>query len=244
MAALQRGVIKEALTFDDVLLLPGHSEILPSTADLRTRLTPDITLSLPIISSAMDTVTEARLAIALAQAGGIGVIHRNIEPERAGRGSPQGQALRERHGGQSDHHLSRRDARRRAGADAPRTAFPAFRWSSAARRKPGAALRHSDQSRRALRRQSAAAGVRADDQEAHHRARGRGQDEARRLLHQHRLEKLLVVDDDYRCVGLITVKDIEKATQHPECLQGRRGAPARRRRLDGRRQGLSSAPGC
>src|ERR1700744_1553036 len=81
MAVSQRGVFKEALTFDDVLLLPGHSEILPSTADLKTRLTPGITLSLPIISAAMDTVTEARLAIALAQAGGIGVIHRNMDPE-------------------------------------------------------------------------------------------------------------------------------------------------------------------
>ena len=81
MAASERAAIKEALTFDDVLLLPGHSEVLPSGVDLRTRLTREITLSLPIISAAMDTVTEARLAIALAQAGGIGVIHRNIEPE-------------------------------------------------------------------------------------------------------------------------------------------------------------------
>ena len=81
MAAVQRAVFKEALTFDDVLLLPGHSEIMPSGVELRTRLTRDDQLNLPIISAAMDTVTEARLAIALAQAGGIGVIHRNLEPD-------------------------------------------------------------------------------------------------------------------------------------------------------------------
>ena len=67
----------EALTFDDVLLRPGHSEVVPSQVDVRTRLTREISLNMPIISSAMDTVTEARLAIAMAQAGGIGVIHRN-----------------------------------------------------------------------------------------------------------------------------------------------------------------------
>ncbi len=73
--------IPEALTFDDVLMRPGHSEVLPSETDLRSRITKRISLNLPIISSAMDTVTEARLAIAMAQAGGLGVIHRNLSPE-------------------------------------------------------------------------------------------------------------------------------------------------------------------
>ena len=72
---------REALTFDDVLLKPGHSEVLPAETDISTRLTRSISLNLPIISAAMDTVTEARLAIAMAQAGGIGVIHRNLEPD-------------------------------------------------------------------------------------------------------------------------------------------------------------------
>ena len=71
----------EALTFDDVLLRPGHSEVMPSGVDLSSRFTRTITLNIPIVSSAMDTVTEARLAIAMAQAGGIGVIHRNLEPD-------------------------------------------------------------------------------------------------------------------------------------------------------------------
>ena len=73
--------IREAYTFDDVLLKPGLSDILPSEADIRTRLTRAIPLNIPIISSAMDTVTEARMAIAMAQAGGIGVIHRNLDPD-------------------------------------------------------------------------------------------------------------------------------------------------------------------
>ena len=74
--------IPEALTFDDVLMRPGHSEVLPAETDLRSRITKSISVNLPIISSAMDTVTEARLAIAMAQAGGLGVIHRNLTPEQ------------------------------------------------------------------------------------------------------------------------------------------------------------------
>src|SRR5437016_3113689 len=81
MAAIGNGNLVEALTFDDVLLKPGLSEVAPSDADVRTRITRGIELNIPIIASAMDTVTEAKMAIAMAQAGGIGVIHRNLEPE-------------------------------------------------------------------------------------------------------------------------------------------------------------------
>jgi IMP dehydrogenase len=79
MAILTEARIRDALTFDDVLLQPGASEILPAQADVRTKLTREISLNIPLISSAMDTVTEARLAIAMAQAGGLGVIHRNLD---------------------------------------------------------------------------------------------------------------------------------------------------------------------
>ena len=103
-----------ALTFDDVLLQPGHSEVMPGETDVRTRIAGDIDLNMPILSAAMDTVTESRLAIAMAQAGGIGVIHRNLPPaEQAEAGAP-GQEIRIRHGGQSGHHRPRRDAGRRA----------------------------------------------------------------------------------------------------------------------------------
>src|SRR5690348_17592392 len=77
----QNGTLVEALTFDDVLIKPGLSEILPSEADIRSRITRSIPLNIPIVASAMDTVTEAQMAIAMAQAGGLGVIHRNLEPE-------------------------------------------------------------------------------------------------------------------------------------------------------------------
>src|SRR5438876_9183063 len=76
------GKLREALTFDDVLLKPGLSELLPSDADIRTRITREVSLNIPIVASAMDTVTEAKMAIAMAQAGGLGVIHRNLEPEQ------------------------------------------------------------------------------------------------------------------------------------------------------------------
>src|SRR2546430_10215618 len=76
------GKLREALTFDDVLLKPGLSELLPSDADVRTRITREIPLNIPIVASAMDTVTEAKMAIAMAQAGGLGVIHRNLEPDQ------------------------------------------------------------------------------------------------------------------------------------------------------------------
>src|SRR5262249_27533075 len=84
MDAKRNGSLREALTFDDVLLKPGLSELLPSDADIRTRITREIPLNIPIIASAMDTVTEARMAIAMAQAGGLGVIHRNLDPEQQG----------------------------------------------------------------------------------------------------------------------------------------------------------------
>ena len=80
MAKKTNGEFPEALTFDDVLIRPGLSEVLPSDVDIRSRITRSISLNIPIIASAMDTVTESQMAIAMAQAGGIGVIHRNLEP--------------------------------------------------------------------------------------------------------------------------------------------------------------------
>ena len=85
--------ISEAFTFDDVLLKPGLSDILPSDADIRSRVTRSIPLNIPIMASAMDTVTEARMAIAMAQAGGVGVIHRNFDPEAPGRAGAAGQEV-------------------------------------------------------------------------------------------------------------------------------------------------------
>jgi IMP dehydrogenase len=213
----------EALTFDDVLLKPGHSTVMPSEVDVRGKLTRSITLNLPIISSAMDTVTEARLAIAMAQAGGIGVIHRNLDPEL------QAEEVRKVKRFESGMVVN------------PITIFPDETLADAL------ALmgRHSISGvpvveRGANGKPSRLVGivtnrdVRFADNPFQPVSElmtkklitvreGVGQDEAKRLLHHHRIEKLLVVDDDHRCVGLITVKDIEKATLHPSACKDAEG---------------------
>jgi IMP dehydrogenase len=192
---------REALTFDDVLLRPGRSEVLPAETDISTRLTRAISLNLPILSAAMDTVTESRLAIAMAQAGGIGVIHRNLDPEQqaeevrqvkkfesgmvvipvvkgAGKG---GQVV-----GRLVGILTNRDVRFASNPD-----------------QTVAELMTRDNLIRATENVS--------------------QDEAKRLLHQHRIEKLLVVDKDDNCIGLVTVKDIEKAQLNPFASKDEQG---------------------
>ena len=102
-------IIHEALTFDDVLLEPAYSEILPREVDLKTQLTRRITLNIPIISAAMDTVTEARLAIAIAQEGGIGIIHKNMSPKEQARRSRARQEIRKRRDPRPDHGVARHD---------------------------------------------------------------------------------------------------------------------------------------
>ena len=196
---------------------------MPSEVAITTRLTRSISLNLPIISSAMDTVTEARLAIAMAQAGGIGVIHRNLEPEQ------QAEEVRKVKRFESGMVVD------------PITIFPDETLADAL----ALMRRHSISGipvveRGASGRPSRLCGiltnrdVRFADNPLQPVSElmtkklvtvreGVGQDEAKRLLHQHRIEKLLVVDDDYRCVGLITVKDMEKATQHPNACKDAEG---------------------
>jgi IMP dehydrogenase len=215
--------LTDALTFDDVLLRPGHSEVMPGQVDIRTRLTRNISLNMPIVSSAMDTVTEARLAIAMAQAGGIGVIHRNLEPEE------QAEEVRKVKRFESGMVVN------------PITIFPDETLADAL-----ALMRHHGISgipvveRGPSGKPARLCGiltnrdVRFADNPLQPVAElmtkklitvreGVGKEEARRLLHQHRIEKLLVVDEDYRCVGLITVKDIEKATLYPIACKDAQG---------------------
>ena len=215
--------IPEALTFDDVLLRPAHSEVVPSQVDVRSRLTRSITLNMPIISSAMDTVTEARLAIAMAQAGGIGVIHRNLEPEE------QAEEVRKVKRYESGMVVN------------PITIFPDETLADAL-----ALMRYHGISgvpvveRGPTGKPAKLCGivtnrdVRFADNPLQPVSElmtkklitvreGVQKDDARRLLHQHRIEKLLVVDEDHRCVGLITVKDIEKATLHPHACKDAEG---------------------
>ena len=211
--------IRLGLTFDDVLLQPAASNVLPSGADTSTILTRDIKLSIPIISSAMDTVTEAEMAIVMAQLGGIGVLHRNMTIEE------QAQAVRQvkrfESGMVVDPITITPDA-----TLAQATAVMAANSISGipvveANGKLAGILTHRDvrfadnpnQPVRELMTSENLATVRP----------GASEDEARRLLHQRRIEKLLVVDEDYRCVGLITVKDMDKAVAYPNATKDASG---------------------
>jgi IMP dehydrogenase len=223
MAEIAKPAFREALTFDDVLLLPGHSEILPSGVNLRTRLTAEISLNLPIVSAAMDTVTEARLAIALAQAGGIGVIHRNMQPDE------QAEEVRKVKRYESgmvvnpiiifpDETLADALAlMRRAGisgipvVERGPQGKPARLCGILTNRD----VRFADNPFQPVSELMTKKVITVRE--------GVSQDEARRLLHQHRLEKLVVIDEDGRCVGLLTVKDMEKATQHPDASKDAEG---------------------
>jgi IMP dehydrogenase len=219
MASSEQSNFPEGLAFDDVLLRPGHSTIMPGAADIGTRLTRSIRLNLPIMSSAMDTVTEARLAIAMAQAGGIGVIHRNLTPEE-----------------QADE--VRKVKRFESGMVVdPITIFPEATLADALALMKRAAIsgipvveRGADGKPARLVGILTNRDVRFADDPRQPVAElmtrkvvtvGEGvtREEARRLLHQHRIEKLVVVDDRQRCVGLVTVKDIEKATAHPDAAK-------------------------
>jgi IMP dehydrogenase len=207
------------LTFDDVLLYPGESEVVPSMADTRTRLTRGLSLNIPIISSAMDTVTEADMAIVMAQLGGIGVLHRNLEIEA------QVEAVR---------HVKRFESGMVVN---PITMTPSGTLAEAqalmvANRISGIPITEANGKlvgiltnrdvRFAENPNQPVSELMTHQNLATVRA-GVSQEEARRLLHQRRIEKLLVVDEDYRCVGLITVKDIEKAVTYPNATKDASG---------------------
>ena len=223
---IQAATGMQALTFDDVLLQPGHSEVMPGEVDVSTTIAQDIHLNLPILSSAMDTVTEARLAIAMAQAGGIGVIHRNLSPHEQAEQVRQGKkfesgmvvnpvtigpdatlaealALMKAHHisgipvveqGTSDGHTSGRLVGILTNRDVRFASNPEQRIYELMTRENLITVRETVE-----------------------------QQEAKRLLHHHRIEKLLVVDDRGHCVGLITVKDIEKSQLNPNASKDAQG---------------------
>ena len=207
------------LTFDDVLLKPAESSVLPSQADTRSRVTREISLNIPILSSAMDTVTEADMAIVMAQLGGMGVLHRNMEIDeqaaavRAVKRFESGmvvnpitltpdQTLAEAHELMARHRISGIPITEKDG------------------RLVGI-LTHRDVRFAENPRQPVAELMTSDDLVTV--GPGVTQEEARRRLHQRRIEKLLVVDENGRCIGLITVKDIEKAVTYPEATKDAAG---------------------
>ena len=212
-------MLREALTFDDVLLVPAASSILPTDADTTTQVTKEISLGIPLISAAMDTVTESELAIAMAQAGGLGVLHRNMtSEEQAGevrkvKKFESGMVvnpltirpdatLSEALGLMTENKISGVPVTEKNGRLVGILTNRDVRFASNPDQKISELMTHEN-----------LVTVReAVDQE-----------EAKRLLHQHRIEKLLVVDDDYCCVGLITVKDMEKAQLHPNAAKDAQG---------------------
>src|SRR5579864_1812566 len=216
--------IREALTFDDVLLVPAASEILPGQVDTRTKITKTVELGIPLISAAMDTVTEAGLAIAMAQAGGMGVIHKNlgieeqaehvrrvkrfesgmvVNPVTIGPDATLADALSlmERH------HIS---------------GVPVVEGANGKGAGKLVGILTNRDVRFAADPRQKVAELMTRDKLVTVRE-GVQSDEAKRLLHQHRIEKIIVVDDAYRCVGLITVKDIEKAQKYPNACKDERG---------------------
>ncbi len=207
------------LTFDDVLLRPGESDVLPSMADTRTRLTREISLNIPVLSAAMDTVTEADMAIAMAQLGGIGVLHRNLEIDE------QCAAVRAVKRFESGMVVNPITISPDANLGEARALMDQHRISGIPVTNGDGKLVGILTNRDVRFAENPAQPVRelmTTDNLATVPL-GTNQEDARRLLHQRRIEKLLVVDDDYRCIGLITVKDIEKAVTYPHATKDAAG---------------------
>ncbi|EME68243.1 inosine-5'-monophosphate dehydrogenase [Paramagnetospirillum caucaseum] len=213
-------IIKEALTFDDVLLVPAESSVLPAQADTRTRLTRSIELGIPLLSAAMDTVTESRLAIALAQDGGIGVIHKNLDMDAQ---AAEVRKVKKFESGMVVNPLTIHPDQTLADAlrlmaDYKISGIPVVERGSG---KLVGILTNRDV-RFANDASQPVYELMTKDQLVTVRE-GVDKEEAKRLLHQHRIEKLLVVDGDYRCIGLVTVKDMEKAQAHPTAAKDEKG---------------------
>ncbi|HSM27484.1 MAG TPA: IMP dehydrogenase [Thioalkalivibrio sp.] len=212
-------LIAEALTFDDVLLLPGHSTVMPRDVDLATKLTREIGLNSPLMSAAMDTVTEARLAIAMAQEGGIGIVHKNMTVE-----------------GQADQ--VRQVKKFEAGVISdpitvdPRMSIGEVMELTRANRISGVPVVDGDDlvgivTARDLRFETRMRAPVSEIMTPKERLvtvpEGADRDHVMALLHKHRIEKVLVVNDHFKLRGMITVKDIQKSSEHPHSCKDDRG---------------------
>ena len=215
-------IIQEALTFDDVLLLPAHSTVLPKQVDLSTQLTRDIRLNIPMLSAAMDTVTEARLAIAMAQEGGIGIIHKNMSVEKQ---AEQVHQVKKFESGVIKDPISVN----------PKTSIREVINITRARNISGVPVVDGEflvgiVTRRDLRFETRmdapVSSIMTPKERLVTVLEGAEREEIIALLHKHRIEKVLVVDHQFRLRGMITVKDIQKAKENPnackdslECLR-------------------------
>src|SRR5256885_10888144 len=213
-------VIQKALTFDDVLLLPAHSRILPRDASLKSRLTRELELNIPLVAAVMDTVTDARRAIAMAQEGGIGMIHKNLTAERQAAEVakvkrfesgvlrdpmtiPPEMSVRQVMALQQQHKISGFPVVKNGGKVIGIVTNRDLRFE-----------RELDQPvKNIMTPQKKLITVRE----------GASREEAMKLMHQHRLERVLVVDDEFHLKGLVTVKDILKESEHPNACKDAQG---------------------
>jgi IMP dehydrogenase len=213
-------LIQEALTFDDVLLVPAYSDVLPRDVSLRTRLTAEIELELPIISAAMDTVTEARLAIALAQEGGIGVIHKNMTAEAQAREVRR--VKKYESGIVNDPITVTPDKTIREVLDLTRargiSGMPVVEGDRTVGIVTNRDLRFE------TRLDLPVSAVMTPRDRLVTVREGAAKEEVLQLLHRHRIEKVLIVDKDFRLKGMITAKDFQKATDFPRASKDERGA--------------------
>ena len=210
--------IREALTFDDVLLQPGHSAVLPADVDISAPLTRQINLNLPLVSAAMDTVTEHRLAITMAQAGGIGVIHKNFTIEEQ---AAQVSAVKRFEAGMVVNPLtitpdkSLGDALEMMAANKISGVPVVDERGKLVGILTNRDVRFATDKNPKIADLMSTRGISVTETA--------NQEEARRLLHEHRIEKLVVVDKDDICIGLITVKDMEKAETYPQASKDSQG---------------------
>ena len=212
-------VIQKALTFDDVLLLPAHSRVLPRDVSLKTRLTRKLQLNMPLVSAAMDTVTEARLAIAIAQEGGIGIIHKNLPPKaqaaevakvkrfesgvvRDPVTVPPEMPVREVIALQRERKIS---------------GFPVVKGGKVVGIVTNRDLRFETQLDQPVKN------IMTPQKKLVTVREGASRQEAKELMHQHRLERVLVVDEDFQLKGLVTVQDILKESEHPNACKDSHG---------------------
>jgi len=214
----------EALTFDDVLIRPGLSTVMPSDVDIRSRVTASIPLNLPLIASAMDTVTESAMAIAMAQAGGMGVIHRNLEPEQQ---AAEVRQVKKFESGMVVNPLTiGPDATLQQALDLMKanriSGIPVVEGGGNGRVGKLVGILTNRDVRFATDPLQAVSELMTKEGLVTVKD-GVSQSDAKKLLHKHRIEKLLVVDEQYRCVGLITVKDIEKAVANPNACKDEQG---------------------
>ncbi|WJW76809.1 IMP dehydrogenase [Thiohalobacter sp. IOR34] len=212
-------IAEQALTFDDVLLLPAYSDILPREVELKTRLTREISLNIPILSAAMDTVTESRLAIALAQEGGVGIIHKNMTVEQQ---AEEVRRVKKYESGVISDPIT----------VSPTTSIREVLALTRAHNISGVPVVEGKDlvgivTNRDLRFETRydnpVSSIMTPKDKLVTVKEGAEPDEILRLLHQHRIEKVLVVDDDFHLRGLVTVKDIQKASDKPNACKDERG---------------------